>query len=305
MLARTAALSLSLVLPVAAAPAATTLLSDNFESYTPGILDKNAAASANPAPNGTGQPWWGPGTSPNFNVVAGPQGSISPHSGSQMIRGDNTSSVHALLWQNLAFRTNAGAPLPGNLQYDFWFYDTNGTTNAGQFEANSALAFYDNAPSNSDYPTTPDPSLSDATPSTIQRLTLGAANYKTNTAGYPQTYNSSRYQARILGYTGGYNSVGWLNLPLTRSVGWHHGQITVGPADPTGNNAVSYFIDDLTTPLFSYATDLPNGYNTLEFTAENAAPGYFDDITLLSTPEPATLSLLIPSATLLGKRRRR
>jgi hypothetical protein len=208
-----------------------------------------------------------------------------------MIRGNDTTGITSLAWNNIAYRDNSGSPITGDLKYDFYFYDPNGATNGGTYEEYSAIAYYDNAPADTDYPAGSNPTLSTSTSNTIQRLSLGAAGYKVNTAGYPQTYNSTLYQARILGYTGGYNSVGWLNLPLTRSVGWHHGEIIVGPADSTGNNLVSYYIDNLTTPLFTGMTDLPNGYNTLEFTSAGTSVGYFDDATLVTIPEPASLAL--------------
>src|SRR5213596_419642 len=63
------------------------LFSDGFESYVGGgqPLDKNYAPGANAAPNGSGNPWFGPAP-PNARVV-GTEGGVIPHGGSQMIRG--------------------------------------------------------------------------------------------------------------------------------------------------------------------------------------------------------------------------
>jgi len=294
-------ISVCLVLVAAQRTArASVIVSEDFETYNTGILDKNAASTANPAPNGSGNPWWGPGTNSNVNVV-GAQGPILPHSGSKMIRPNSTASVNVLLWNNIAYRNNAGHAFAGDLEYSFWFFDPNGTTNGTNFENNSALVFYADSPGNADYPSGANPTLSNSNLSTIQRLTLGAANFKTQSAGAPQTYDSTKYQARLIGYTLGFNSNGWANLPLTRSVGWHHGKIEVGPADITGNNSVSYYIDNMLNPLLTGTTNRPNGYNNLEFVGGNSAVGYFDDITL--TPEPTGIALL--GAAILSRLMRR
>jgi hypothetical protein len=282
--------------------ASTTLFSDNFDSYNPGQLNKNGAGSPNSAPNGTGNPWWGPfGGRLTQSTIVGPETGITPHSGTQMVAGATANNTQSELWQNIAYRYNGGNLFSGDLALSFWFYDPIGTSNGIHFAGTGGIAYYNTNSPTADYPSSQ--TLNSST--SIDRLSIGGAPYTNNTAGFPQTYNATEYQARVVGSSLGYTSNGWINLPLTRSVGWHHGEIVVGPADPSGFNTVSYFIDDLTTPLFTGTTDLPNGYNTLEFTAEGSAPAYFDDATLITIPEPAALSLLGLGASVFVTRRRR
>src|SRR3954465_15629661 len=86
---RFSGLSLLVVLALGTVAPAAILYTDGFESYTAGgnPLDKNTAGP-NSAPNGSGNPWFGPAP-PNARVVGidsfnGP--SVSPHSGNNMIR---------------------------------------------------------------------------------------------------------------------------------------------------------------------------------------------------------------------------
>src|SRR3954468_9661987 len=109
----------------ASATSAAVLYSDGFESYTAGgnPLDKNVAGP-NAAPNGSGNPWFGPAP-PNGRVVGadstnGP--TVTPHSGNNMIRGSAPSDLDQN-WYNLAYRLNGGNPFSGNVQFDWWFYD--------------------------------------------------------------------------------------------------------------------------------------------------------------------------------------
>src|ERR1035437_3462499 len=97
------------------------LFSDGFESSPAGSspLDKNVAGP-NSAPNGSGNPWFGP-VPPNLLVV-GTTGGGNPHSGANMVTarlpGDFDQD-----WVNLAYRVNGGANLQGNVILDWWFYD--------------------------------------------------------------------------------------------------------------------------------------------------------------------------------------
>src|SRR6476469_7219188 len=80
------------------------VFSDGFEGYVGGtaVLDKNITG-ANAAPNGTGNPWFGPAP-PNFRVV-GAEGGVTPHSGSQMTRGNLATQANQV-WYNAAYRNN-------------------------------------------------------------------------------------------------------------------------------------------------------------------------------------------------------
>src|SRR5436190_568997 len=92
------------------------IFSDGFESYTAGgnPLDKNVAGP-NSAPNGSGNPWFGPAP-PNLRVV-GTEGGVNPHSGVNMVRGSAPSDLDEE-WVNIAYRFNGGSPYTGNIQMD-------------------------------------------------------------------------------------------------------------------------------------------------------------------------------------------
>jgi hypothetical protein len=266
------------------------LFSDGFESYTAGgnPLDKNYASGPNAAPNGSGNPWFGPAP-PNARVV-GTEGTVNPHGGSNMIRGSAPSDLDEN-WYNLAYRLNAGNPYTGNIQFSWWFYDPLGSGGSA-YRDFAALGFYNTAPGNTDYPGTG--SLNGSTQ--IQRLSLGAAS--TQGAGFDSAY----YQARVVGATDGYSSAGWFNTPAARTVGWHQGKITVDLV-----NNVSFYVDDMLNPVFSHNGVLTYGYNVLELNTDyGPTGGYFDDLGFSVIPEPGTASLLVAAglAGLVARRRR-
>jgi hypothetical protein len=279
-----------LVLSIVQVPAQV-LFTDGFESYTAGgvPLDKNTAG-ANAAPNGSGNPWFGPAP-PNARVVGadtfnGP--TVNPHSGNNMIRGSAASDLDEN-WVNLAYRFHGGSVYSGNIQYDWWFYDplgSGGTT----FRDYAALGYYNTAPAGTDYPGTG--SLNSSTQ--IQRLSLGASN--------PTGFDATKYQARVVGATDGLSGGGWFNLSLTRSVGWHEGRIVVD-----GANNASFYIDDMTTPLLTHNAVLTYGYNVIEVdTCYGSTAGYFDDVSFSVIPEPSTAVLLLcGSLSWLALRRRK
>jgi hypothetical protein len=266
------------------------LFSDGFEGYTAGgsPLDKNYSSGANAAPNGSGNPWFGPAP-PNARVV-GTEGSVSPHSGSNMIRGSAPSDTDEN-WYNLAYRLNGGNSYTGNVEFDWWFYDPLGS-GGSDYRDFAALGFYNTAPGNTDYPGTG--SLNSS--SRIQRLSLGASS--SQGTGFDATH----YQARVVGATDAYNTAGWFNTTATRSVGWHHGRVVVNSA-----NLASFYIDDMVTPVFSHDAVETFGYNVLELN-NNYGPtsGYFDDVSFSVVPEPGTAGLLLCGGlSWLALRRRR
>jgi hypothetical protein len=263
------------------------LFTDGFESYVGGTapLDKNYVTGANAAPNGSGNPWFGPAP-PNARVVT-TEGSITPHSGSQMIRASAPSDLDEN-WYNLAYRQNGGNPYMGDIQYSWWFYDPLGSGGAN-YKDYAALGYYNTAPGNTDYPGTG--SLNSSTQ--IQRLSLGAYS--------ASGYDNTKYQARVVGATDGL-AAGWFNLSVTRSVGWHEGMITVD-----GANNVSFYIDDMINPVLIHSAVLTYGYNVLELdTGYGSTYGYFDDVSFALIPEPGTAALLLCGGlTWLALRRRK
>lgn len=277
------ALAAVILIVVVAGPvwADTVLFSDGFEDYTAGgsPLDKNYASGPNAAPNGTGNPWFGPAP-PNARVV-GAENGVMPHGGNQMIRGSAPADFDEN-WVNIAYRCNGGSAIAGDLQLDWWFYDPLGA-GASAFKDYAALGFYNTAPSDTDYPGSG--SLNSST--TIQRLSLGA------TSSQGTGFDANLYQARVVAATDGYGGSSWFNTNTTRSVGWHHGRIVVGAALEDSSNDVSFYIDDMTNPTFTHNSVLTTGYNVIELnTNYGATSTYYDDVTLSAIPEPATLILL-------------
>lgn len=268
------------------------LLIDGFESYNIGALDKNLAGGPNAAPNGSGNPWFGPNP-PNAQVV-GVDSGVTPHSGSKMIRGAFvTGSDLDQNWLNLAYRFNGGNAFTGDVTLEWWFYDPLGTAPNTTFRDYGALCFYNTAPSGTDYPGTG--SLNSGA-TQIQRLSLGSPY--SGTAGRDAT----KYHARIVGATDGYDNSSYFNTNTTRSVGWHHARIVVGPALGDGSNNVSFFIDDMVNPTLTHNSVTKWGYNVIEFNTKfGSTTGYFDDV--IFTPEPTTLGLVALGGLFLRRRR--
>ncbi len=259
------------------------LFSDGFEGYASGAspLDMNTAGG-NASANGNlaGNPWFGPAP-PNARVI-GAATNATPHGGTNMIRGSAASDLDEN-WFNLSYRLNGGTPYKGNIMLDWWFYDPlgpGGTT----YREYAAIGYYNLAPNNTDYPGTG--SLNSS--AQIQRLCLGASSVQT--AGL---FDSTKYQARVVNANDGYAS-GWFNLPVTRSVGWHHGRVIVGPALPESAPNVEFYIDDMVNPTFTHnAILLYSGYNVIELnTAYGATFGYTDDVSF-SVVVPPKLSAAV------------
>lgn len=278
----------SLIVALAAAAQGAVVFSDGFESYTAAgnPLDKNTAGP-NAAPNGSGNPWFGPAP-PNARVV-GVDSGVSPHSGNNMIRGAFVTGADIdQNWYNVAYRHNGGAGYTANIKLDWWFYDPTGQ-NAGStnFRDYAALGYYGAAPTNTDYPGTG--SLNGTAPT--QRLSLGALS----------TGNQTVYQARIVGDNAGLGN-GWFNCGVARSVGWHHGTIEVGPSLGGNTSLVTFSIDGVMA--LSRNAVAPSGYNIVEFNTKfGSQTGYFDDVTFSTVPEPMSVLLLGVSALLMRRRR--
>jgi hypothetical protein len=255
------------VLLLAGPSACAQLLYEDFESYNLGTLDKNDPNGPNQDPNGSGNPWFGPEiSSPNL-VVVGPENGVTPISGNQMVRGRAPSDFDQD-WFNLAYRLNGGQPFQENVVMAWWFYDPLGAGGT-DYKDFAALAFYSDAPSDTDAPATYNLNHS----ALVQRLSLGASSVQD--AGFDSNY----YQARVVGAADGYDAAGWFNTNTPRSVGWHYAAIVIGALQDDGTNDVLFFIDDLANPTLEHNSVSSYGYNIIELNANyGAANGYYDDV---------------------------
>jgi len=298
------------------------LFSDDFESYQMTDdgwnLDMNGGGpNANDNGNLAGNPWWGPAPSNadivtqeytvDDPIVAAP--GVAPHSGSQMVAGWYGGGT---IYYNMAYRLNGNRNLTGGFAADWWFYDAIGTkgnltATHGYWADSVSIVNYNSNPITLDYPDAAASNFSDA--DFGQRISLGASN-DTSTG-----YNRTKYQARIKGIgavAGAYGTNGWVNLNISRSVGWHHGRIVVGAADGNGSSSVSFFIDNMQSSLLTTTANSVGGYNLLELQCDTkigSTWGYwpfYDDVSISSVPEPGSLVALAAGlVSLLGLRRRR
>jgi len=302
---RKTALLLAAVLVLTAAFTAQVLaaviFADDFESYVGGNapLDKNYAGGANYAPNGSGQPWFGPAP-PNARVI-GTENGITPHSGSQMLRGSVANDKDEN-WVNIAYRFNNGNVYYGGIYLDWWFYDPLGAGGSACSDF-GAIGYYNTAPTDTDYPGTG--SLNTGV-TVVQRLSLGC--YATG--------DSNVYQARIVGASDGY-SYGWFNTTTPRSIGWHKMRVVVFPTSSGTAGMVAFYIDDMNNPITLSATGGPvqvhssvmtYGYNVIEInTNYGATSAYFDDVTFGTLETTGRISEIkaqpVGSFALLGGKR--
>ena len=272
--------------------AGTPLLFDGFETYNRGALDANFPGP-NAGPNGgPGNAWWGAIPPDLFVVgaetviVSGVTNMVTPHGGTNMVRGAKTGFVDLdQVFYNATFRLNNSNLFSGNIMLDWWFYDPAGAgSSASEYADSVSLAYYPDVPMNLDYP------ADNSGPGTASgQLSLGASPVQT--AGFQAT----NYQALVLGATNGY-SQGWFNLTnTTRSVGWHHARIVLSAALDDGSANASFFIDDMVNTVLTNNTVSTNGFNVLEMDAEFAnLTGYYDDLTFdvvaAATPVPITIT---------------
>jgi hypothetical protein len=293
-----------ITLSSSASQAASPLLSEGFEAYNRGVLDANSHSDTNTAPNGgSGNPWWGPAPPgpPDLRVVAAETNivtgiitnSVTPHGGTNMVRGKNSGvSDFDTDFFNIAYRLNHSKVFPGNVTLDWWFFDPVGAkTNANaapQYQDYASLAYWTGVPLNSDYHTN---NLGQADPGiATTQFSIGAS--PSHVAGY----KSTNYQAQIFPTfsSNAYDpSGGWFNLPVARTVGWHHAVIVI-PTVTNGTAPVSFFIDGLINPALTNTALITNGLNCIVLQAENGnLTGYFDDVTCDFVAPPAILSIAL------------
>src|SRR4051794_15370338 len=95
---------------------------DGFELYVLGGLDSTLVGGPNEGTNGGANPWFG-SAAPNLRVV-GAENGVTPHGGTNMIRGCyNCLYDKDVDWFNLSFRCATGGVYLGNFALEWWFYD--------------------------------------------------------------------------------------------------------------------------------------------------------------------------------------
>jgi len=226
------------------------LLFEGFETYNTGgtnadSIDKNDTSGPNQAPNGSGNPWWGPNP-PNGRIDTGVK-----HTGSKSLYGTAGNCKDCY---NLAYRLNNGSAFTGGIYLDWWFNDPLGTSTSTNFDNDfAALSYYSGVPSNADYMVpVPNPLTGN-----VQQLAIGMSN------DWSTGYNAAKYQVRVVGDSGGYAN-GWFNTSVNRTTGWHHARIVVGPRKASNTNDVSFYIDNMVTPVLTRDSITTNGYNIIE-----------------------------------------
>jgi hypothetical protein len=254
-------------------------LNEGFETYALGALDSTWAGGPNEGTNGGANPWFG-AAAPNIRVVNAENG-VTPHSGTNMIRGCyNCLYDNDVDWFNLSFRCATGGVFMGNFAMEWWFYDPLGSLGGGDYVDYIALCNY--------APVTPDKDYEDSAWPAInsQRLSLGSYALRFDTA-----IDATVYQARIVGATDGANGNGWFNLTnAPRSAGWHHARIVIGV--PNGADTIaSFYIDDMITPRLTHGTVNADGFNLLEVDGDvGNTSGYFDDLVFKDNVIPPTFA---------------
>jgi hypothetical protein len=240
---------------------------DGFETYVAGALDSTLIGGPNSDGSGGANPWFG-SAPPNLRVVSAENG-VTPHGGTNMIRGCyNCLYDNDVDWFNLSYRCATGGVYTGNVALEWWFYDPLGSLGGGDYVDYVAIGNYSPVPPDTDYDAITWPTV------TSQRMSLGSFALRFNT-----NIDATKYQARIVGATDGVNASGWFNLTnSTRTVGWHHARIVIGV--PNGSNTLaSFYIDDMVSPALSHTTVNTNGFNLLEVNGDvGNTSGYFDDL---------------------------
>jgi hypothetical protein len=271
------------------------LLTEGFESYQVGVLDANYQGGNNIGPNGgPGNPWWGP-FPPQLRVVTNETQIISgvitnvvvPHSGTNMVRGSAIGIPDfGQDFFNLAYRLNQSNIYYQNIKLDWWFFDPVGskTPANANYQDYVSLASFTAIPTNADYAPDQDPGFP------LTRLSIGASD--SQGAGFVST----NYQVQILGTTAtnAYDTGnGWFNLPVARSVGWHHARIVVGGLLSNGVAQTTFFLDNMATAVLTNDTGSTNGFNCIVLQAEytGSYTGYYDDLSFDPVPigPPPTL----------------
>ena len=284
----------SLISTVSAGP----LYFESFESYNLGALDQDLGGGPNSNPT---NPWAGPFPD-NCHVVnaeMSPNGiMVTPFSGTKMVRGSGRAADFDQDYFNLVYWLNASnnyAPFTGNFYVDWRFFDCvgQGTNSAtpDQYDDFLALCYYSSIPPNQSY--NPNLPTSGAGFPPV-RISIGGTG--NTTPVYDGTsdqsgYDSRKYQTRDESQTG-YTGPGWLNLPVFRSVGWHHARIEVLPQRADTTCDIALYVDNMSNPAMRFSFQNTNGFNSLELNGDfgsTTISAYWDDIMVDLLPSP-TLS---------------
>jgi hypothetical protein len=263
---------------------------DGFEVYAQGALDADLTGGPNEGTNGGANPWFG-GNPANIRVV-GAENGVTPHGGTNMVRGCyNCLYDKDTDFYNLSFRNASGGVFSNNFVLDWWFYDPLGSGGGGDYVDYIAVGSYAGVPPDMDY--------IDVTvmpvPNT-QRMSLGSDALRFN-AGIDATM----YQARIIGASDAVDPDGWFNLTNTiRTVGWHHARIVLGAANGADTPA-SFYIDDMIVPALTHGTVNDDGFNILEINGDYGnTSGYFDDLTFQDNVTAPTFTTGPTNVTVLA-----
>jgi|GEM_PF-1582709 len=303
------------------------LFRETFEGLNIGSIDSNDSGGTNQAANGNlaGNPWWG--TAPG-NGAVGVEGTYPAHRGTKALWSNFAGNGRDYV--NIAYRVNGGQALFDNIYLDWWFYDPSGQAwdliSANYCDDTLVLGYSSvigQAGDGKDYPESANTKNFGDT-DFEQKLALGMCDWWTST-GYDHLSNGpypiypgfdhTKYQARIK--SGAMNDAidfgnGWYNTNVSRSVGWHHARITVGPLTEYWTTDVQFFLDDMSVPqLTGYA--VANGFNAIELTTEwkNGKSGsaadtavlnwpkgaMYDDIVLGTMPQPVPVSPVAGAAS--------
>ena len=257
-------------------PAATTTLYaifavanfyDGFEGYNGGEISMNYTSSGQYNATGNGDLLNDPS---GWLSYYGPDGGIGT---SYKFYGSRAESAwgasNDLCAVNLAYRYNGGAYLTGNFNADWYLYDQYGPTGTGvNYGDWMGLALY---------PTSTLPLTGkDYAPSDYNNAS--AINNWTTAVelGCAGTGSPTCYQYRTCTNTNG----AWTNTTKARTQGWHRARIHVGPQKTDGTNVITFFVDDMTTPLATVNGASTIGWNGLQMmnSAAGGSAGWLDNV---------------------------